>query len=273
MAARSIFASSIRESPKHQPVSSRRSVSGVVAPAEQLNSPDTVCLAVTGGCAFYGPSRNRSTRTRETARRSIEVRLGMFRGGPVLLRRLHRRQLRNLCTRNCNLCTENWRRETIPGLHRGRNGSRVLGHGKGPSGLASCGSENLRVDWSGRQRVFGSGVVWVGKSSGGLVREVSGVLFGARSAEHDAKTSRPSTWRLFFCARRDDAGPRLPPDQTRRARQVPGPCRAPRFSVRRCNFASTHLCGHPATAQRPRCQQHFVVWTPMLSRRCDVKVG
>jgi hypothetical protein len=47
-AARSIFTSSIQESPEHQLVSSRRSVSGVVAPAEQLNSPDTVCLAVTG---------------------------------------------------------------------------------------------------------------------------------------------------------------------------------------------------------------------------------
>jgi hypothetical protein len=48
MTARSIFASSIRESPKHQPVSSRRFVSGMVAPAEQLNSPDTLCLTVTG---------------------------------------------------------------------------------------------------------------------------------------------------------------------------------------------------------------------------------
>ncbi len=36
------------ESPKHQPVSSRRSVSGVVAPAKHLNSADAVCLAITG---------------------------------------------------------------------------------------------------------------------------------------------------------------------------------------------------------------------------------
>ncbi len=48
MAARSIFASSIWEPPKHQPVSLRRSVSGVVEPAERLNSPDRAYLAVTG---------------------------------------------------------------------------------------------------------------------------------------------------------------------------------------------------------------------------------
>jgi len=43
------------EVPKHQPVSSRRSVSGAMARAEQLNAPDTVCLAIAGAAGKKTP--------------------------------------------------------------------------------------------------------------------------------------------------------------------------------------------------------------------------